>query len=307
MSSKIKKTNIIIFCYNRPKHIKKLILNLNKIKNRKIYVVCDGPKSKSDKNFVNKVRKIINNSNLNISKKIYFESNIGVRNIFKIGLDWVFRFEKQIIILEDDILASKSFFSFCDKLLIKYKNKKKISQIAGCNINEKITKNYNDSYFYSRYSNIWGWATWKDRWISYDNNFTKLKYLLNSKSFIKNCKSKKEYSFWKKYFSIHFNNKEVGTWDYAWTYTNFLKNRASIVPKNNLIQNIGFDIGTGKNPKKLSNLKKKNINLKLKYPKTIYTDIKYDNYCSAKVYSIPSLEWRIKKKILNIFELINIK
>ena len=127
MSSKIKKTNIIIFCYNRPKHIKKLILNLNKIKNRKIYVVCDGPKSKSDKNFVNKVRKIINNSNLNISKKIYFESNIGVRNIFKIGLDWVFRFEKQIIILEDDILASKSFFSFCDKLLIKYKNKKKIT------------------------------------------------------------------------------------------------------------------------------------------------------------------------------------
>ena len=59
-----------------------------------------------------RVRKIINNSNLNISKKIYFESNIGVRNIFKIGLDWVFRFEKQIIILEDDILASKSFFPF---------------------------------------------------------------------------------------------------------------------------------------------------------------------------------------------------
>ena len=71
---------------------------------------------------------------------------------------------------------------------------KKISQIAGCNINEKITKNYNDSYFYSRYSNIWGWATWKDRWIS-DNNFTKLKYLLNSKSFIKIVSQRKSTLF----------------------------------------------------------------------------------------------------------------
>ena len=53
----MKKTNIIIFCYNRPRHLKKLLLNLNKIKDRKFYIISDGPKSKSDKNLVDKVRK----------------------------------------------------------------------------------------------------------------------------------------------------------------------------------------------------------------------------------------------------------
>ena len=303
----MKKTNIIIFCYNRPIHTKKLLLNLNKIQNRKIYVVSDGPKSKSDKNLVNKVRETINKTNLNVTKKIFFKENIGVRKIFKIGLDWVFKFEKKIIILEDDILPSRSFFPFCDKLLLKYKNNKKISQIAGCNINDKITKNYNNSYFYSKYSNIWGWATWKDRWDNYDNNFVKLKNLINSKSFVNYCSSYREYFFWKKYFSIHSKNENIGTWDYAWTYTNFLKKRFSIVPKNNLIRNIGFDVATGKNPKKLSNLKKKNISLKLKHPKLINVNMDYDNYSSAKVYSIPSLKWRIKKKLFSIFQLINIK
>ncbi len=303
----MKKTNIIIFCYNRPRHLKKLLLNLNKIKDRKFYIISDGPKSKSDKNLVDKVREKINNSNLFVAKRIYFKKNIGVRKIFKIGLDWVFKFEKKIIILEDDILPSKSFFPFCDKLLLKYKNKKKVSQITGCNINEKITKNYINSYFYSKYSNIWGWATWKDRWDNYDNNFVKLKGLINSQSFMNYCYSNKEYFFWKKYFLIHFKNKNIGSWDYAWTYTNFLKKRLSIVPKKNLIRNIGFDIATGKNPKKLSNLRKKNINLKLKHPKIFNAHTEYDSYSSAKVYSIPSLKWRIKKKLFSIFQLINIK
>ena len=82
----MKKTNIIIFCYNRPRHLKKLLLNLNKIKDRKFYIISDGPKSKSDKNLVDKVREKINNSNLFVAKRIYFKKNIGVRKYLKLVL-----------------------------------------------------------------------------------------------------------------------------------------------------------------------------------------------------------------------------
>ena len=81
-----------------------------------------------------------------------------------------FQYQKEIIVLEDDIIPTKSF-KFCDNLLIKYKKNKKISHITGCNVNDKITRNLKNNYFLSKYSNIWGWATWKDRWSDYDNNF----------------------------------------------------------------------------------------------------------------------------------------
>ena len=130
------------------------------------------------------------------------------------------------------LFLAKSFFRFCDNLLFKYRKKKKISHITGCNVNDKITSHLKNNYFLSKYSNIWGWATWKDRWSDYDNNFENLKILINNKKFKKSCSSLHEYNFWKKYFNLHLKNKNIGTWDYAWTYTNFLKNRYSIVSKN---------------------------------------------------------------------------
>ena len=79
-----------------------------------------------------------------------------------------------------------------------------------------------------------------------------------------------------------------------------MKNRYSIVSKINLIENIGIGEGSGKNPKKLKYLKKKEIKGKILHPKKLITNKKYDLYSSKNIYSIPKLLWRIKKK-LNFF------
>ncbi len=291
------KTNIIIFCYNRPVHIKKLLNEIKKIKKRKIYLISDGPKNNKDNIKVKLVRKEIKKFKPGFFKIKILKKNLGVRNIFELGLNWVFKYEKKIIILEDDIIPSKSFFKFCDSMLNKYKKNKNISQIAGCNVKDNISKNLKSDYFLSKYSNIWGWATWKDRWFDYDNKFKDLKFLMESKKFKGSCFAISEYNFWKKYFKIHQQNRNIGTWDYAWTYTNFLKNRFSIVSKTNLIENIGLNQGTGKNPKKLKKLKKKEMFGKIVHPKILKINMKYDLYSSQNIYSIPKLFWRIKNKL----------
>ena len=43
--------------------------------------------------------------------------------------------KEKIIVIEDDTLPHPSFFNFVDKLLIKYKNNKKISMVSGVNFN----------------------------------------------------------------------------------------------------------------------------------------------------------------------------
>ena len=77
--------------------------------------------------------------------------------------------------MEDDCVPSKDFFKFCNLLLEKYKNDNRISQISGNNfLNFKKYKRRNlDSYFFSKLTSSWGWATWKNRWeFCYDSELS---------------------------------------------------------------------------------------------------------------------------------------
>ena len=113
-------------------------------------------------------------NNLPFKTKNFFDNNIGLRKNAELGLSYVFNSEEKAIILEDDTLPSISFFQFCDDLLKRYENNKKVSMITGSNFKTQITLNLKDDYFFSKYPCFWGWATWKDRWdILFDNKMQK--------------------------------------------------------------------------------------------------------------------------------------
>ena len=115
-------------------------------------------------------KKKIQQISMNIKK--FQEKNIGLRNACIAGIDFLFKNEKKGIILEDSMLPTKNFFEFCDTLLVKYKENKKVSLISGWNpISEyKI----GESYTFSEHPKIWGWATWKRSWNLYEKNGNKL-------------------------------------------------------------------------------------------------------------------------------------
>ena len=51
-----------------------------------------------------------NFSKITVSR--HLKKNIGVRKIFEVGLNWVFKYQNEIIILEDDVVPAKSFLKF---------------------------------------------------------------------------------------------------------------------------------------------------------------------------------------------------
>lgn len=295
--------SIALFTHRRPYHTKKILKSLNNLSFKRIYIINDGWRNDLEKKLVLKVRNIIDRKeNFNKVHKLFLNQNIGIRNIFKIGLDWIFNNEKKIIILEDDTLPNKSFFKFCDKLLIKYKNKNKISMICGTNFKSSLTNKSKNSYFFSKYSFIWGWATWKDRWALYDNQLKKWNEYKNSKSFSKYFANNNEMKFWKNNFDYLSKNPKKGSWDFPLTFANFYSKKISIVPKVNLVTNIGYDDPSGNNPKKNSNLKRINLKFPLKHPSKLKTLNEYDCFCSQKVFSMPSLKNRIINKIMKILK-----
>ena len=259
---------ILVLGYNRPEHIKKLILSLRKVRPKIIYISLDGPKNNlTDKKKNESVKKEIEKIDWKCKiKKKYNTTNLGCRESVSTGISWFFRKNRFGIILEDDCIPNKSFFIFCQKIDAKYSNNQKVFAISGSNFFNRTIKN---DFFFSKYNHCWGWATWSRAWKYYDNKLTfwsKWKYSKQWKHFHDNMLEKK---YWEKIFDNVLKRK-IDSWAYVWTCCVWRKNGLTIIPKKNLIENIGFDmnatntIDNKKIYKKASELKlKKNLNFKI--------------------------------------------
>ena len=299
----MKQAPILLMTYRRYENTKAILSLLKKFNQKSIYVFNDGLKDKSHKNSHDLTREtIFKFKKKNSSIKIIFpKKNLTQKKNLPYALNIVFKKNNSAIILEDDCIPNRDFFKFINILLKKYSNDQRIAQISGVNlINHRgFKRRNNDSYFFSKFTSSWGWATWKDRWKNfYDENildWPKVK----KESWLKDIlNNKKSINFWNKYLDRRYKLID-DDWDKPWTFANFINNRLSIYPNKNLITNIGEDqFALHKNPKKWNNIKLQRINFPLKHPKIIVQDVLADNFITNEGYSIPTISYRIKNKIL---------
>ena len=119
------KTPVAFIVYKRFDTTKRVFHEISKVKPQKLYLIADGPKSISEFGMCKKVRDYVENSvnwDCNFIP-VYSDLNLGLAKRVKSGLDIVFKNEEKAIVLEDDTLPNKSFFSFCENLLDFYENK----------------------------------------------------------------------------------------------------------------------------------------------------------------------------------------
>lgn len=283
-------TSIAIIIFNRPEHTKKVFDQIAKIKPKKLFIISDGPRknNKNDVLLIDRARSIFNSINWNCKVyKNYSQKNLGCKYRPASGIDWVFAHTEEAIILEDDCYPDLSFFKYCEELLKYYRDDLRVGMIAGSNLLPGCF-NSNESYFFSNHVYCWGWATWKSRWKDFDLDLKAWPKLKNSSFFEAIHVNKKAALSWKKGFDLLYKNK-IDAWDYQWLFTNWLKRRVTIVPKNNLVSNIGFDnfaTHTFNSFDKLSNIKIQSISFPLKHPGYVYVDSKVDNMLYKKVFGV---------------------
>ena len=104
---------VALFCFNRPNHLKKTLINLKKnylSKQSKIYFFSDAAKNKDDYHKVKMVRELIKNFDGFGNKQIILRNkNYGLAKNIVNGIDYVLKKENKIIVLEDDLITSKFF------------------------------------------------------------------------------------------------------------------------------------------------------------------------------------------------------
>ncbi len=290
-------TPILYLAFNRLDSVKKTFPEIQKAKPKQLFIACDGPRNKEEKEKTDSVRKyILKNINWKCKVKTLFRNkNLGCKYAVAGAINWFFKNVEQGIILEDDCLPDQSFFRFCQEMLEKYKNNEKIIQISGTSFFSKKRNKY--SYIFSRYGNIWGWSTWRRSWKNYDvdlknyDKFNQLKWKEKIKFFDKILK---RYYFWL------VKKKGINTWDYQWNITRSKVGGLSIIPSVNLIENIGFN-GSGTHTTRMAKLtNRENLHFPITHPKKFEEDFRYNSLYYIKK-SIPSAMKTCVRIILNFF------
>jgi len=253
------KTPVVFFIFNRPVITAKTFDIIRKQRPSELFIVADGPREGNSEDILkcSEVRNIVEKINWPcMVQRNYSNINLGLKKRISSGLDWVFSNVDRAIILEDDVAPSDSFFHFCEVLLEDFKNDRKIVSITGNNFQDGLIRNHG-SYYFSKYSHVWGWATWKRAWDLYEEDIQFWPEWSSSEEWKIHTPDKVERKFWDKIFSDVAIGKINSTWDYSWTASIWRQGGLTITPNVNLVKNIGF----GKDASHTKNIKSKYSNM----------------------------------------------
>lgn len=279
---------VLLICYHRLDTLKLVLGQIAKVRPRRLYVFADGPRADrpEDDRKTQDVREYID-SHIDWScelHRMYQEANKGCRIGPPGAISEVLSREESVIIVEDDMYCDPSFFYFCRAMLERYRDDQRVMMISGLSVRAKDCFGENDAVF-SLFSSIWGWATWRRAWNYYDVDVRdwpearrtgKLQGLFTPDAY--------------EQIRHSYNNcllKKYPNWDYQWDFARHLRNGLGIIPKSNLVRNIGFEQGSGEHDfdvSKMPEMKIEPIGDAIEMPEQVKRSMLYDTQFMQEFY-----------------------
>jgi GR25 family glycosyltransferase involved in LPS biosynthesis len=235
---------VLLIFFNRPDLVKVSLNNLINSK-RNVYISIDGPRNTFDEPCVRECIALAETFSKEYSrgdavKILIRELNLGCKEAVRSAIDWAFENEERLIILEDDISFKEEFLETMDNWLEKFDVAKEVFHLNGYNpLPRKMEVNFS---YLCRYTHVWGWATWRDRWSFYDRDLETwdggdlrlLPGLLGQDLSDDFCE------YWNR--QLLACSEGLDTWDIQWLYSQWRYGGFSLTPGARLTGNIGFDV-----------------------------------------------------------------
>lgn len=234
-------TPVAFIIFNHPESTRQVFEAIRAARPRQLFIIADAPrpdrpddipKCAAAKAIVEEVDwpcEVLKN---------YSDENMGCGLRPASGIDWVFKQVETAIILEHDCLPHPTFFPYCTELLEYYQDNSNIMHISGNNYQFGRQRG-EASYFYSRHTHIWGWATWRRAWQHYNYHIAQWPDLRSTDWLDTLLDTPDAIAYWQKIFDDMYSG-EIETWDYQWTFACWQHQGLSILPQVDLVANIGF-------------------------------------------------------------------
>lgn len=283
--------SVLLVFFARPEQFRQVFEQVKKARPSRLFLYQDGPRVGRTDDFENirKCREIAEDIDWECEvHRLYQEENYGCDPSGYIAHTWAFSQTDKCIVLEDDVVPSVSFFSFCKELLDRYEQDQRVSMISGLNL-EECSEEVPYDYFFTSCSSIWGWASWSRVVSKWDSSYSVLEDDFNSKQISGVIKQKKHMVNFMSMATSHAKSGKAH-FESILLLNQYLNSGLTIVPKKNMINNVGvvaesthFSGSVAMLPKgyrRVFTMPRYELNSELKHPKYVieYTDYKDRSY-----------------------------
>lgn len=271
---------VLIIFFKRPETLKKVFESVKEARPFKLLLWQDGARSKDDVSGIMACRKIFEGIDWDCEVHInYHTENMGCDPSTFRAQKWAFSIVNKCIILEDDMVPVRSFYPYCKELLERYEFDERINHI--CGVNHLGTADFCPYDYLFSYYGSGAWASWKRVADGWDSEYA----FLDNTYYMKNL-SKKTPALFKQAYKVALRRKSTGFewWETILGFNSYLNNRLAIIPRVNMVSNIGVtaDATHGSSlrmmNKKVRNLfymGTKDLKFPLKHPEYIVPDYTY--------------------------------
>ena len=280
-------TPVVLQIFNRPQCAEQVLAAVAEVKPKRLFVVADGPRGREEAEQCNAARALIAKVDWDCEVLTDFSpTNLGCEGRVSSGLAWVFNTVEEAIILEDDNVPHPTFFRFCEELLHKYRHDDRVMMINGTNFQfgRRRTK---CSYYFSRYSSTWGWASWRRAWRYYDRQMGLWPALRHTPWLNEILGHPEAVTYYHDIFQRTYGG-QINTFAYRWKFALWAHNGLVVVPSVNLVTNIGCGKGATNltNPNRPSaNVPTTEMGFPLRHPPHIVRDVAADRFFFEKMYA----------------------
>lgn len=292
------KTPVALIIFKRADTALKVVEAMRAAAPLRVYLIADGGRSAEEQELCRETRHLVEAAidwPCNVHKD-FSDKNLGSKRRIVSGLDKVFEQEERAIILEDDTVPHPSFFRFAEELLERYAENPRILQIAGANFqqgNSSFSAG-GSSYYFSRFPEIWGWATWRRAWKLFDASMAAWPQAREEKVLSQRISDPAAADYWEHLFN-HVHNagddrKKSDVWAAQWVFTALLHDSFSVIPSVNLVTNIGQESSRRANKdtkgSNILGLRAEEILFPLAHPEEISSNEQADAYSLSHSWKI---------------------
>jgi len=207
--------------------------------------------------------------------------NLGVAVAIVSAIDWFFENEDSGIIFEDDLQIDQRFYQFAGDALLELREDSETWAISG---NQFFTELGEDlDVQWAHYPMIWGWATWKERWLEIREELFSRELDIPSgigpklRSFLRVGKFRASHGL-------------IDSWAIPFCVAMKAKGKYCFMPPENLVENIGRDAFASHTTSKMWHLERARESFgkvsKMKIETRDMSAIAVDKLIEQKIYRV---------------------
>ena len=248
---------VAVIFFARPETLVHTFNRIKEARPSRLYLIQDGPRANrpDDPENIQKCRDIVADVDWDCDVKTnYSEVNLSCGTRPFTGISWAMEQEDRLIIIEDDAVPDVTFFAYCAELLEHYKDDQRVAMITAANLlGEWMSPK--GSYFFGKSGQISCWATWRRCWEKIDSE---LEFVDDEEAMrllactMDSHTYKRDFKGIRKYREQIKSGAKLTYWSTKWNYMKHLQHGLVIIPKRNMVENIGTTANSTfstKNPK----------------------------------------------------------